>query len=349
MGAFARKRYARGRRRDRRNLFSAFPISRRAATLRPRCCRAASSRCSRSAAGCWPTPKLMMLDEPSLGLSPRLTNEVFALIGELNRSRGLAILLVEQNTHGRWSSPIAPMCWSLDARSWKGRRPHCATIHPCAMPIWGAPSRAQSRCRINVFEPRRGVSAMRSKLLGLLARDGFVGRGQARAVHAQEILLGNLAAGAGPFATLAKTNEIAAQMAVDEINAAGGVAGKKLKIVSFDTAGKPEQAVVGVRKLAEDDKVMAIIGPFSSGECRVAFPAAERAGVVTMSMASSAPKLAEPFTYGLRNTSDEGYMFRHVMKTLKDKKYSTATGAVAPTPPTTSSPRRWARSCCRTS
>ena len=41
----------------------------------------------------------MMLDEPSLGLSPRLTNEVFALIGELNRSRGLAILLVEQNTH----------------------------------------------------------------------------------------------------------------------------------------------------------------------------------------------------------------------------------------------------------
>jgi branched-chain amino acid transport system ATP-binding protein len=44
-------------------------------------------------------PKLMMLDEPSLGLSPRLTNEVFALIGELNRLRGLAILLVEQNTH----------------------------------------------------------------------------------------------------------------------------------------------------------------------------------------------------------------------------------------------------------
>jgi branched-chain amino acid transport system ATP-binding protein len=43
-------------------------------------------------------PRIMMLDEPSLGLSPRLTNEVFALIGELNRTRGLAILLVEQNT-----------------------------------------------------------------------------------------------------------------------------------------------------------------------------------------------------------------------------------------------------------
>jgi branched-chain amino acid transport system ATP-binding protein len=43
-------------------------------------------------------PRLMMLDEPSLGLSPRLSAEVFALIAELNRSRGLAILLVEQNT-----------------------------------------------------------------------------------------------------------------------------------------------------------------------------------------------------------------------------------------------------------
>lgn len=44
------------------------------------------------------SPKIMMLDEPSLGLSPRLTNEVFALIGELSRKRELAILIVEQNT-----------------------------------------------------------------------------------------------------------------------------------------------------------------------------------------------------------------------------------------------------------
>jgi branched-chain amino acid transport system ATP-binding protein len=43
-------------------------------------------------------PKLMMLDEPSLGLSPRLAGEVFAHIRDLNRARGLGILLVEQNT-----------------------------------------------------------------------------------------------------------------------------------------------------------------------------------------------------------------------------------------------------------
>jgi branched-chain amino acid transport system ATP-binding protein len=43
-------------------------------------------------------PKLMMLDEPSLGLSPRLVDEVFAHIRSLNRDNGLSILLVEQNT-----------------------------------------------------------------------------------------------------------------------------------------------------------------------------------------------------------------------------------------------------------
>jgi branched-chain amino acid transport system substrate-binding protein len=150
-----------------------------------------------------------------------------------------------------------------------------------------------------------------------------------RAAGAQEILLGNLPADGGPFATFSKTNLIAAQMAVEEINAAGGISGKKLRIVSFDTAGKPDEAVVGVRKLAEDDKVLAVIGPFSSSECRVAFPAAERAGVAIMSMASSAPKLAEPFTYAFRNTTDEGFMFNRVMQALQAHKYPIATGAIA--------------------
>jgi branched-chain amino acid transport system ATP-binding protein len=44
-------------------------------------------------------PKVMMLDEPSLGLSPLVANDVFALIGFLNRERDLSILLVEQSIH----------------------------------------------------------------------------------------------------------------------------------------------------------------------------------------------------------------------------------------------------------
>ena len=42
-------------------------------------------------------PQLMLLDEPSLGLSPRLTQEIFAIIRRINRERGTTMLLVEQN------------------------------------------------------------------------------------------------------------------------------------------------------------------------------------------------------------------------------------------------------------
>jgi len=44
-------------------------------------------------------PKLMLLDEPSLGLSPRLTKEIFEIVVRINRERGTTILLVEQNAN----------------------------------------------------------------------------------------------------------------------------------------------------------------------------------------------------------------------------------------------------------
>ena len=168
---------------------------------------------------------------------------------------------------------------------------------------------------------------MNTRLLGAVA--ALLAALWSASAAAQDILLGYLPSAAGPFATFSKTNEIGAQIAVDEINAAGGIAGRKLRIVAFDTAGKPDQAVVGLRKLGEDDKVLAVIGPLSSSECRVVFPAADRVGVVSMSMASSAPKLAEPFQYAFRNTSDEGYMFERVMRALQAKGFATKTAAIA--------------------
>lgn len=49
------------------------------------------------ARGLMAQPKLMLLDEPSLGLSPKLTGEIFEIIRRINRERGTTILLVEQN------------------------------------------------------------------------------------------------------------------------------------------------------------------------------------------------------------------------------------------------------------
>jgi branched-chain amino acid transport system ATP-binding protein len=42
-------------------------------------------------------PKLMLLDEPSLGLAPMLVEEIFAIVQRLNQKEGMTVLLVEQN------------------------------------------------------------------------------------------------------------------------------------------------------------------------------------------------------------------------------------------------------------
>ncbi len=44
-------------------------------------------------------PKLLLLDEPSLGLSPLLVTQIFDIVKRINRERGVAILLIEQNAH----------------------------------------------------------------------------------------------------------------------------------------------------------------------------------------------------------------------------------------------------------
>ena len=45
------------------------------------------------------SPKMILMDEPSLGLSPKLTREIFDIIIRINRESGTSILLVEQNAH----------------------------------------------------------------------------------------------------------------------------------------------------------------------------------------------------------------------------------------------------------
>ena len=57
----------------------------------------------------------------------------------------------------------------------------------------------------------------------------------------------------------------AAKMAVDEINEAGGIEGKKLELFIGDTEGKPEKGITAMKKLVLEDKVDVLVGCYSSG------------------------------------------------------------------------------------
>ena len=71
--------------------------------------------------------------------------------------------------------------------------------------------------------------------------------------------------------------------------------------------------------LRSDDKALAVIGPFSSSEARVAFAAGEREKIVQIPNASSAPKLADKFSYAFRMTESEYIQMLRVVKTLKGR------------------------------
>jgi branched-chain amino acid transport system substrate-binding protein len=126
-------------------------------------------------------------------------------------------------------------------------------------------------------------------------------------VRAQnQIALGAIVPSSGPFAEWGRSNTVTLKMLEDEVNAAGGINGAKLQIVILDDGAKPPQAANNLRKLAGDDKVLAVAGPLTSGACEVTFPVANEMKVVATSQASSKPGVAKANRpWAFRNTVDE--------------------------------------------
>ena len=143
----------------------------------------------------------------------------------------------------------------------------------------------------------------------------------APAVHAQarEIVLGLTMVKSGPLKTPGEATETSVDIAVAEVNAAGGINGRRIRLEKFDTGSDPRQAATATQKFARDDNALAIIGPFSSGEAAVAFPVGERLGIVQMPNAASQPGLTGNFTYAWRLTEDEGKQFGRLLTSLNRK------------------------------
>jgi branched-chain amino acid transport system ATP-binding protein len=96
MGAFTRKDPD-GVARDIEAVYGYFPILKERAKQDAGLLSGGQQQMLAIARGLLSQPKVMLLDEPSLGLSPKLTQEIFDIIRRINRERGTTILLVEQN------------------------------------------------------------------------------------------------------------------------------------------------------------------------------------------------------------------------------------------------------------
>jgi branched-chain amino acid transport system substrate-binding protein len=110
----------------------------------------------------------------------------------------------------------------------------------------------------------------------------------AAAVQAQEpIRIGSFLAVTGPASFLGDPEEKTLKMLVEQVNASGGVLGRKLELVAYDSAGSAEKARTFAKRLIEQDKVDVIIGGSSTGETMAAVPLMEEAGVPFISLAGA--------------------------------------------------------------
>jgi branched-chain amino acid transport system ATP-binding protein len=98
MGAYTRTDRD-GVARDIETVYGYFPILRERATQEAGLLSGGQQQMLSISRAIMAAPKLILLDEPSLGLSPKLTREIFEIVVRINRERGTTILLVEQNAN----------------------------------------------------------------------------------------------------------------------------------------------------------------------------------------------------------------------------------------------------------
>lgn len=113
------------------------------------------------------------------------------------------------------------------------------------------------------------------------------------ALAAETIKVGTFLAVTGPASFLGDPELKTMQMYVDEVNATGGIDGRQVELVHYDTGGQAKEAVGFVKRLIQKDKVDVIVGGSTSGSTMAVIPEVEDAGVPLISLAGSI-KIIDP-------------------------------------------------------
>jgi branched-chain amino acid transport system substrate-binding protein len=115
-----------------------------------------------------------------------------------------------------------------------------------------------------------------------------------------EIIIGHYASMTGNTAHFGQDTDKAARLAVEQLNAAGGVLGRKLKIVTLDTRGDGAEAANAVTRLIDVEKATAILGEVASSLSLQGGPIAQRRKIPMVSPSSTNPKVTQVGDYIFR-------------------------------------------------
>ncbi|HTA77105.1 MAG TPA: ABC transporter substrate-binding protein [bacterium] len=119
-------------------------------------------------------------------------------------------------------------------------------------------------------------------------------------LNPNEIRIGEYAALTGAEATFGISTDNGIKLAIDEINAVGGISGKTLKLTVYDDQGKPEEAAVVTTKLITQDRVQVVLGEVASSLSLAAAPICQQNKVPMISPSSTNPKVTQVGDYVFR-------------------------------------------------
>jgi branched-chain amino acid transport system substrate-binding protein len=148
------------------------------------------------------------------------------------------------------------------------------------------------------------------------------------------IPVGEFASLTGKEAAFGQSSHKGTLLAIDEINAKGGVLGKKLKLFYEDNESKPGSSSTVVRKLISREKVVAILGEVASGRSMEAAPLCQQAKIPMISPSSTNPKVTESGDYIFRVCFTDPFQGKLVanfaLNDLKTKRVAILTDVAAP-------------------
>ena len=173
-----------------------------------------------------------------------------------------------------------------------------------------------------MFIRRYGVAAV---LAGALALASVHSAAAENGITADSITFGQAAVLEGPASALGRGMRAGIQAAFDETNARGGVHGRKLKLVSRDDGYEPDRAIAETKKLIDEDKVFALIGPVGTPTSAAAQPIATAAHVPFIGPFTGAgflrnPKLENVINVRASYGAETEAWIKHLTEDLKVRK-----------------------------
>jgi len=140
-----------------------------------------------------------------------------------------------------------------------------------------------------------------------------------KAPAASAIKVGAIFAVTGPAANLGGPEEKTAKMFVDKVNGAGGINGRKIELIVKDSGSKPENAISMAKQLMDEDKVLAIVGPSTSGETMAIKNICQEGKMILISCAAAEDIVNPVASYVFKTPQKDSDAVKLIYKTMKEK------------------------------